>query len=319
MSTAELIPEPGGSPQTHNKTLTASQRAHYRWHDRSMDNEVIAAFNQYQLSQRLSANTVRNRESLLRGFIRSTGVPLLEATKTDLRGHQARPGVTPGTVRTERNALRTFYHFAVEDGYLDHNPALHLPPVKTPKGEPRPFTREQIEAMLNSGAYKKTRAMILLGYYQGFRVSQIARVRGEDIDRLTNTIGTVSKGGKERRVPLHHIIDELAKTMPNGWWFPARDGSDAPVKPSSVTNLITRAKHRAGITDPRLTPHSLRHSFGTDLVDNDVDIRVVQELLLHEDLSTTQVYTRVSAKRKQAGIDTLPPIRIPSRSARKAA
>ena len=296
--------------------LTASQRAHFRWHDRDMDNEVIDAFNRYQRAQNLAQTTIRNRESLLRGVQRSIETSLLEATPHQLRSHLGRGTVTPGTKRTERNALASFYRFALEDGYRNDDPSLKLPSVQVPKGEPRPFTREQIDAMLNSGAYSRTRTMILLGYYQGFRVSQIARVRGDDIDKLTNTIRTISKGGKERRLPVHPIVAQVARQMPAGWWFPARNGADKPIGGASVTDLITKAKKRAGITDPKLTPHSLRHSFGTDLVENGVDIRVVQELLLHEDLSTTQIYTGVSRRRKNEGILTLLPMPVPEQSMR---
>lgn len=302
-----------------NEMLTASQKAHYRWHARSVDDEVIEAFKGYQLSQRLSATTIRNRESLIRGFARSMDAPLCEATPHDLRKHLGRTTVAASTTRTERGALRAFYTFLVEDGYLEKNPADRLPAVKVPKGEPRPFTREQIEAMLNGGAYRRTRAMILIGYYQGFRVSQIARVRGDDIDLMTNTVRTVSKGGKERRVPLHATIRLLAEQMPQGWWFPARNGADRPIHGSSVTDLITKAKLRAGITDPRLTPHSLRHSMGTHLVDQGVDIRIIQELMLHEDLSTTQIYAGVSERLKAEGIQKLEPMIIPAKAVRLAA
>ncbi len=159
--------------------------------------------------------------------------------------------------------------------------------------------------------------MILIGYYQGFRVSQIARVRGDHIDLESMTVYTLGKGGKERVLPLHPVIAELAKTMPRvGWWFPARDGRDAPIKGHSVTYLISTAIRRAGILDPTLTPHSLRHSFGTDLVEAGVDIRVVQELMMHSSLETTQIYTRVSEQRKRSGILNLAPIPLPRRSGR---
>ena len=297
-------------------TLSAEERATYRWQARAMNEQVIEAFEQYQRAANLSPNTIRNRSSLLGGVTRAIGVPLLEASPHELRAHLGRTTVTPGTRRTERTALKAFYQFAFEDGYRADNPADRLPVIQVPKGEPRPFARSQIEAMLNSGAYKRTRVMILLGYFQGFRVSQIARVRGDDIDWMTETIHTISKGGKARRLPLHPMIAAVAGEMPDGWWFPARDGTDAPISGASVTNLITRAKKRARIDDPRLTPHSLRHSCGTDLVESGVDIRVVQELLMHEDLSTTQIYTGVSRRLKREGILHLEPLTVPDHAER---
>lgn len=281
------------------------------------NDEILTAFTEFQLSVRLSPATVRNRGSILRGLAGFTKLPLLDLELRDLRRYLARANISPGTARTERNAIRAFFDFAVDDEYLDENPSAKLAPTHVPRAQPRPFTYDQVVAMLTSGAYERTRAMILVGWFQGFRVSQIARVRGDDIDYLTRTIRTIAKGGKDRRVPLHPVVAELGRAMPPNWWFPARDGTDAPIKGSSVTNLITRAKKRAGITDPRLTPHSLRHGFGSELVELGIDIRVIQELMLHEDISSTQIYTYVPEKRKAAAIEQLPHITIPERSARR--
>ena len=219
----------------------------------------------------------------------------------------AREGVSAGTKRTERQALRAFFAWLVDEGLRDDDPSARLGVVKVPRGTPRPFTDAQIDAMLTGGAYRRTRAMILLGALQGLRAASIACVHGHDIDLVSGLIRVHGKGDKVRLLPLHDTIAELALTMPaDDWWFPARRGREGHIHAASVTNLITRAKKRAGIIDERLTPHSLRHSFGTELVEHDVDIRVVQELMMHESLSTTQIYTGVSERRKRAGLDALP-------------
>jgi len=284
------------------------------------DTTALEMFVDYQRAQNLAATTIRNRRSILTTFARKTGM-LVDCDVFTLRRYIGRDeAVSAGTRRTERGALIAFYTFLHEEGLRADNPSTKLPVVRVPKGVPRPFSADQIDAMIAGGAYTKTRAMILLGYYQGFRVSSIARVHGHDIDREGGTIATVVKGGKERRLPLHEVIADLSITMPpDGYWFPARDGSGEHVRPSSVTDLITKAKKRAGIIDPKLTPHSLRHAFGTDLVEQGVDIRVVQELLVHEHLSTTQIYTQVSERRKRDGIRTLAPREVPVRSGRGAA
>ncbi|MEZ3156841.1 tyrosine-type recombinase/integrase [Microbacterium sp. BWR-S6Y] len=280
---------------------------------------ALAYFEEYQRSAGLAETTIRNRASFVRTLRRSCGKSYEEVTLVDLRRHLGRPGITAGTRRTERGALVAFFRFLLEDDFRGDDPTVRLAPVTAPKGTPRPFTRAQIDAMLDSGAYRKTRAMILLGYFQGFRVSQIGAVHGGDIDRLTSTIRTVGKGNKERRLPLHPVIAELATTMPaDDWWFPARGTRTGHVRGSSVTDLITKAKIRAGITDPKLTPHSLRHAYGTDLVEAEVDIRVVQELMMHESLATTQIYTGVSERRKRAAVDALPGRVVPIRSGRSA-
>ena len=139
-------------------------------------------------------------------------------------------------------------------------------------------------------------------------------------DADSNLIRTVGKGRKERALPLHPMIRELATTMPaHGWWFPARGGRSGHVSGASVTNLITIAKKRAGIRDPKLTPHSLRHAFATDLVEAEVDIRVVQELMMYDSLATTEIYAAVSERRKREGILMLEGRPIPTVSGRGTA
>lgn len=277
---------------------------------------MLDAFATFQAAQNIAPKTIHNRKSILGPLMRWMRKPLLEATVIDLRAYLARGGVAPGTLRVERAAMVAFYDWAVSDGLLPESPARRLAPIRVPKGTPRPFSPEQVQRMLHSGAYKRTRAMILIGYFQGFRVSQIARVHGRDIDLWGKTIRTVAKGNKEARLPLHETIRELAFDMPrDDWWFPSpvRTG---PIHGASVTDAITEAKRRAGITDPKLTPHSLRHSFGSNLVEAGVDIRIVQELMLHEDLSTTQVYTKVSDDKKREGINSLATITYPEESHR---
>jgi len=285
-----------------------------------MNQDILEAFAEYQRSITLAKTTIRNRHSILSTLSKKTGLPLLELELRDLRRYLGRDDVEPGTTRTERGAMVAFYTFAQEDGYRADNPTGRLTPISAPKGTPRPFTAEQIDAMLNSGAYRKTRAMIMVGYYQGFRVSSIVRVHGRDLDIPGMTIRTIGKGGKYGTLPLHPMIAELASTMPaDDWWFPARGERHGHMSSASATNLITIAKKRAGILDPKLTPHSLRHSFGTDLVEHGVDIRVVQELMMHASLSTTQIYTGVSAGRKRDGIQKLTPRTLATQSGRVTA
>lgn len=280
------------------------------------DQRMIDDFAAYQRGRNLAATTIRNRDSIV-GRVATQVAPLTLVTTRELRIHIGRDGISAGTRSTERNALVAFFRFAVGEQYRPDDPTTRLEPVRAPKGTPRPFTLQQVERMLASGAYARTRAMILLGYFQGFRVSSIARVHGHDIDLDGHTISTVGKGGKQRTLPLHPVIAEVAQHMPrDDYWFPARRTNTGHIRPASVTDLITKAKIRAGIHDPHLTPHSLRHGFGTDLVEAGVDIRVIKELMMHESLATTQIYTAVSARRKRDAIFALPRTQPPARSGR---
>jgi len=279
--------------------------------------DVLALFAAHQRSQGFAETTVRNRLSILGSLSKSAGRPLLELSTFEIRTHLGRRGIKTSSRRTAQGAIGAFYRFAVDDGLRPDDPSSRLAQVRVPRGEPRPFSPEQIDRMLTSGAYRRTRAMILLGFYQGFRVSMIASVRGEDIDLEEMTIRTIGKGSKERTLPLHPVIADLAAFMPRrGWWFPARRGMGGHIRPGSVSELIAEAKRRAGIEDPTLTAHSLRHAFGTELVEHGVDIRIIQELMMHESLSSTQIYTGVSSRLKRDGIRALPARAVPLRSGR---
>jgi integrase/recombinase XerD len=282
--------------------------------------QMLQLFIAQQRSIGLAETTISNRVGILAHIERWTGGMLLELTHLDLRLFLGREGIKPASRRTERAAMVAFYRFAEADGHRADDPSLRLAPVKVPRGQPRPFSAAQVQRMLESGAYTRTRAQILLGYYQGFRVSQIARVHGRDIDLREQTIRTVGKGGKDRVLPLHQVIAELARMMPrDDYWFPARRGKPGHISPSGVSENISDAKHRAGIIDPTLSAHSLRHAFGTHLVDEGVDIRVIQELMMHESLSSTQIYTGVSRSLKAEAIAMLPGREIPTQSGRKSA
>lgn len=279
--------------------------------------DALNQFAAFQRSTGLAATTIRNRHSILSHLQRCAGRPLLELTTADLRAHIGRDGVKLGTRRTERNAIVAFYTFAIDDEMLTTDPSRRLDKIRAPRGNARPYTREQIEAMLTSGAYHRTRVMILLGYYQGFRVASIARVHGHDVDLTGGTIRSIVKGSKPLIFPLHPVIADVAQTMPtDGYWFPARGGRIGHINPGSVTDAIRDAKLRAGIHDDQLTAHSLRHSFGTDLVDAGVDIRIIADLMGHESVATTQIYTAVSAERKRAGLHALRAGMVPTRSGR---
>lgn len=161
--------------------------------------------------------------------------------------------------------------------------------------------------------------MILLGRYQGFRASEIAAVHGHDLDLDAHTIEVLGKGGKLSVLPLHPVIERIAASMPcDGYWFPARKTQVGHIHSRSVSDLMTRAKKRAGITNPKLTGHSLRHAYGTDLVRAGVDLRTVQELMRHESLATTQIYTAIDDAQLRAGIDRLPATVTPTHSGRYA-
>lgn len=271
-------------------------------------------------SQARAPRTIEGRLVLLRALGRDTGKRPDEITLQDLEARLGR-GIAPSSMQRERSDLQGFFRWAKERKLLPKNPAKKLEKVTVPRTKPRPFTIDQIEAMLSSGAYFRTRVMIALGYYQGLRAHEIAKFHSDDIDLLANTLRVIGKGGKDATLPLHPVIRELAAAFPDGgYWFPSRGGNAKPhIHHRSVSDLMTRAIRRAGIKDPRLTGHSLRHSFGTELVEAGVDIRIAQELLRHASLNSTQIYTGVSAKKQETAQLSLPIVELPRASGRLAA
>lgn len=283
-----------------------------------MRDTLLHQFAAYQLAKGLSARTIANRNYMLQSLEKHAGIPLHEVTTAHLRERLGR-GVAKGTMQTERDCYRAFFGFLVEDGHRSDDPSLRLPKIRAPRGRPRPYSQEQIDALLRSGSYRRTRAMILLACYQGFRASEVAAVHASDIDAGERTIRVRGKGGKVVFLPLHPTIAELAPTMGSEWWFPARRGAPGHINSRSVSDLMTRAKRRAGITNEKLTGHSLRHAYGTTLVRAGVDLRTVQELMRHESLATTQIYTLIDDEQLRAGIVRLPERAPVKHSGRRAA
>lgn len=144
--------------------------------------------------------------------------------------------------------------------------------------------------------------MVLLAALAGLRVHEIAKVRGDDFDLERGTLTVVGKGNKRATIPLHPILLDLVPTMPAGYWFTHWETPDEPISGKSCGQAISRAMQRAGV---EATAHQLRHWYGTSLLESGADLRTVQELMRHESLATTQVYTRVTSERRRAAIHAL--------------
>lgn len=212
-------------------------------------------------------------------------------------------------------AIRNFYTFASrEEKFL--NPVKELAPPKIPKRLPKALSISQIEALVGE-AYREAEpitlrdcALIEMLYATGGRISEILSLSLQDISKVgesdTLAIRLKGKGGKERVVPVgsfaQHSLDQyLVRVRPsllrernNSYIFLNARGTQ--LSRQSAWSLISQAADRAGIRES-VTPHSLRHSFATHLLDGGADIRVVQELLGHSSVTTTQIYTLVTIDR----------------------
>lgn len=263
----------------------------------------IAAWRTHMRARGLAERTIAEQTRTVERIAEMIGTRPRNMTADQLAvwfGHQSFSNATRATYRT---ALRAFFDYLIlVDVRLD-DPTRKLGKVKLPRRQPRPISTDHLFTLLASGVRRRTRSMILLGAYEGFRVSEIAQVRGEHIDRHSKLIYVKGKGGVEAWLPLHPVIDLESRRYPTrGYWFGSYQNS-GPMRAKSVSATISQAMGRAGIPG---TPHALRHWFGTELRRAGVDLRTVQELMRHANLATTAIYTQVDDGEKQEALNSLP-------------
>lgn len=237
-----------------------------------------------------------------------------EITTIDLRGYVAavsEAGYAKSTVSRRLASMRSFFKFAQREKLVDHNPAKPLRNPRRSQHLPHFLSSSELNKLLGapSKASKlglRDRAILETMYSAGLRVSETVGLNDGDLDFEQGLVRVRGKGRKERLAPLGSYAMRALKK-----WLQARElsprepsGRDAPVFVNRFgTRLTTRSVARmlekylkiTGL-DIRTTPHSLRHSFATHLLDHGADIRSVQELLGHKSLTTTQIYTHVSTE-----------------------
>ncbi len=207
------------------------------------------------------------------------------------------------TIARKAAALRCYFAWLCRQGRIDTDPARSL---RAPSGGgrlPRVLSNGEVTALLDVGAAdaldRRDLAVLELLYAAGLRVSELCGLDRGDIDLGARTVTVLGKGGKQRRVPIH---DEAVSVL-TAWLRHGRDEMDGPAEAAFVNQRGNRLGPRdvRRILDRRAAspthPHALRHTYATHLLDGGADLRVVQELLGHASLATTQVYTHVSKER----------------------
>ena len=209
------------------------------------------------------------------------------------------------SVMRKTASLRGFFKWLCANEFCEKNPALTLEPPKVPKKLPKVMTLEEINKILAENLNKKEKVIVELLYGCGLRVSELVGLKLNDIDLNGKYLRCVGKGSKERIVPIGSLALKAIKNYQK-----ERDFILQTTKKSTKNLLlaengkcITRQEvyiliHKLGEKIHKsISPHTLRHSFATHLLENGADLRVVQELLGHSDVSTTQLYTHISKKR----------------------
>lgn len=217
----------------------------------------------------------------------------------------------PRSVSRKLSSLRSFYKFCTREGYCEINPFLTVSSPKLDKTLPKFLYVEEMEMLFNSIDVNsvlgiRDYAILEFMYGTGVRVSELCSIKEKDIDYINKQVIVLGKGNKERYLPLHElIIDALEEYVSHSrlqlqlknkkevseMLFLNNHGG--PLTPRGVRDILNRLVQKASETH-KISPHMIRHTFATHLLNNGADLITVQELLGHTNLSTTQIYTHIS-------------------------
>ncbi len=268
---------------------------------------LISDWKTWQYAKSLSARTVAERSGVVARMAEWVGKAPQSVTATDIVTWLAEGGEWCANTRwTYHTSLSAWFLWLQKLGHRADNPMVNIDSPRRTKGSPHPVSNRDMMRLLAVRAHKRTKAMILLAAFQGLRVHEIAKIKGEHFDLVERTLTVVGKGGLKAVMPLHYRVLALAADMPRrGWWFPGTDHGHQ--RRESVGTTIKEAMMRAGVPG---SAHALRHWFGTALTEAGVDLRIVQTLMRHQSLATTQIYTAVSERRRAAAIDRIDPFAL---------
>ena len=253
-------------------------------------------------AQSLSDRTIDERLRVVRQFEEQVNCDALWGTSDQITMWLASlPSAT--TRHTYFVTLRAWFRWLIMSEQRSDDPTLRVPSPKRPRYEPRPLLDSQIQAVLTSDMRAATRSRILLGAFAGLRVHEIAKIKGQELDRVTGLLTVTGKGRRIDRIPLHPVLLKDAERYPKrGYWFPTFTNESNHVGSEAIRRTIIDAFSRVGVT---MTPHQLRHYFATALLASDVDSRIVQKLMRHANLSTTALYMGVTMTQQQNALKQL--------------
>lgn len=290
-----------------------------------MPRDLIREYLSYcRVEKGLAVNSIESYQNdlgRLAGWTVRNDLVLEELTRKDLREWLIDLGsvnLSENSKRRMLSAVKGFYKFLMFEGHIAANPAEDL--IAPQKGAylPRFLNQTEIEALLSSPDLSepdglRTRAILELMYASGLRVSEVANLKIKDVDVDSGILTCTGKGSKTRRVPVGSSAVEWLKT-----WLAHRRRAEKieidnlfvtsagkPLTRQAIYGDIVESARRCGLEG--VSPHTLRHSFATHLVQNNADIRSVQQMLGHADISTTQVYTHITSTQMKRNYDRFHP------------
>jgi integrase/recombinase XerD len=271
------------------------------WMERGLSKNTLSA---YQSDLRKVASWLREQQ----------GCGLLNARREDLQNYLAnlsRHGFKPRSSARLLSCMRQFYQYCLREGRLEVDPSAQISAPKLGRPLPKSLSETEVEALLKAPELEdpegmRDRTMLEVLYATGLRVSELVELRPEQVSMTQGVLRVIGKGGKERLVPLGDEAQGWLERFLSGarrsllgarvctHLFPTRRGRG--MTRQAFWYRIKKHAMTAGIHQT-VSPHTLRHAFATHLLNHGADLRVVQLLLGHSDLSTTQIYTHVARAR----------------------
>ena len=251
-------------------------------------------------------------------FLRARGRDLGTATAEDIEAYftsMGAAGLSPATASRRRAAVRQFYRFVLGEGWRTDDPSRRVEAPRKGRPLPKVLSRDEVERLIAAAAARdgaqglRLACLIEITYASGLRVSELLNLPLTALARDPAFLMVRGKGGKERLAPLNDAarkavkawLDVRQRFVPKGdatnpWLFPSR-GKGGRLTARRFSQLLEEAAIAAGIDREKVSPHVLRHAFATHLLEGGADLRVVQTLLGHADIATTQIYTHVAGDR----------------------
>ena len=252
------------------------------------------------------------------GFLAGPAGGLAEAAAADVEAYFAdlgARGLSPATAARRRAAVRQFYRFVLGEGWRDDDPSRRVEAPRRGRSLPKVLSREEMDRLIAAATARdgaqglRFGCMVELAYASGLRISELTGLPLAALAQDPAYLIVRGKGGKERLAPLNPTARAAVKAylgvrvsfLPKGdranpWLFPSR-GKAGRLTPRRFAQVLDEAAAGAGIDPARVSPHVLRHAFATHLLEGGADLRVVQTLLGHADIATTQIYTHVTSDR----------------------
>jgi len=270
------------------------------WMERGLSENTLGAYRAdlVALNQRLESNNVS----------------LVSASRADIMDYIAwrvKGGSKPRSTARQLSSFRRFYRYMLREGVISEDPTVNIAMPKIGRSLPQSLTEQDVDALLAAPKVAeplghRDRTMLEVLYATGVRVSELINLKLNQINLNQGVLRIIGKGDRERLIPLgdeaqdwiREFIDgprgEILLERQTEYLFPTRRGDR--MTRQAFWHIIKRYAKKAGISK-KLSPHTVRHAFATHLLNNGADLRVVQLLLGHSDVSTTQIYTHVARER----------------------